>query len=35
MWNITSFYTSILRNFGECKMELDSNELFNSCANVD
>jgi hypothetical protein len=24
MWNITGFYTFILRNCGECKMQLDS-----------
>jgi hypothetical protein len=42
MWNTTSFYTSIFKNCGECKMQLDSNgfnmiqnEWFNSCVNVD
>jgi hypothetical protein len=27
MWNITNFYTSILKHYGECKMQLNSNGL--------
>ncbi len=41
MWDFPSFYTSISKNYGECKMQFISNgfnniqsEWFNSCADV-
>jgi hypothetical protein len=27
MWNITNFYTSIFKHYGECKMQLNGNGL--------